>query len=57
MKNYNSTMMMMSLKYCKEVVLKYGKVQENGTYILDNRVYEFKDNSVNSYPLDVVINK
>ena len=48
--NYDPTLMLMSLKYAKDVLSRYGELQNNGSYLLDNRVYTITKNSVISEP-------
>lgn len=48
---YDPVLMLMSLKYAKDVLQKFGKLQDDGSYILDNRVYTVNVNNVNSKPV------
>lgn len=48
---YNKTLMLISLKYAKEVLNKAGDKQEDGTIIFDGRIYTITKNSVSSSPL------
>lgn len=48
---YNTTLMLLSLKYAKEVLVKYGEKQQDGTYILDNRKYTVSNNTISSIAL------
>ena len=49
--NYNPILMLMSLKYAKDVLNKYGTLQSDNTYLFDNRIYTITKNSVSSKPI------
>ena len=48
---YDATLMLISLKYAKDILLKYGSKQRDNTYLLDGRIYTLTDNSVSSKPM------
>ena len=48
--SYDPILMSMSLKYAKDVLSKYGELQNNGSYLLCNRVYTITKNSIISEP-------
>nr|WP_317633078.1 hypothetical protein [uncultured Flavobacterium sp.] len=51
MATYNTTLMLLSLKYAKEVLAKHGEKQQDGTYIFDNRKYTISNNTISSEPI------
>lgn len=55
MKNYDTTLMLISLKYCKEVLNTYGELQKDGSFILENRKYIIKGTSVISEPINLLV--